>query len=148
MSFRLPPVSIYSPHAHILLTSLGYSVPRPPTSRGQTCTVSTTYYCHLSIQGHPSDSCGLYGKVSFLMWSLPSAYKYVVITTIFRGKNMYLTPHPPFTTSIVDCLYSKHISEELPILPILVLLFLFFSWTHSNHAFDPLLFWNSSCQGH
>lgn len=56
------------------------------------------------------------GKVSFFMGSLPSAYKYVVIAPIFREKKMYLTPHPPFTTSIVDCLYSKTFQKNCPFL--------------------------------
>lgn len=56
------------------------------------------------------------GKVSFFMGSLSSAYKYVVIAPIFREKKMYLTPHPPFTTSIVDCLYSKTFQKNCPFL--------------------------------
>lgn len=60
--------------------------------------------------------CFSIGKVSFFMGSLSSAYKYVVIAPIFREKKMYLTPHPPFTTSIVDCLYSKTFQKNCPFL--------------------------------
>ena len=77
-------------------------------------------------------------KVSFFRQPFPSAYRYSAVTTPIFKEEMSPSPYPAlFPFPLLAALVTKHLrrtadtAASFPFFP-------FFSWTRSNHAFDPL----------
>ena len=84
-------------------------------------------------------------KVSFFKQPFPSADRYSAVTTPIFKEEMSLSPHPAlFPFPLLAALVTKHLrrtadtAASFPFFP-------FFSWTRSNHAFDPLCSDTQSC---